>query len=115
MTALIYVDDVVLARNNVEFLQKVKDYLNQKFRIKDLERLKYFLGIKVVRFNEGFVLSQGKYTLDILKDTRMQGCKPWWFPMEKNINLRISEEETCVDVSRYKRLLGILLYLTINF
>lgn len=36
ITALIYVDDVIIAGNNLEKIQQKKDYLNKKFIIKDL-------------------------------------------------------------------------------
>ncbi|XP_071740182.1 uncharacterized protein [Rutidosis leptorrhynchoides] len=42
---LVYVDDIILAGNNVLQITKVKDFLKSKFKIKDLGDLKYFLGI----------------------------------------------------------------------
>lgn len=65
--ALIYVDDVVLDGNDTKFIQFVKRYLNNKFSIKDLGPLKYFLGIEVARSIDGIVLRQRKYTLDITR------------------------------------------------
>lgn len=40
----VYVDDLVLVGNNLTKIQHVKDILNNKFCIKDLGRLRYFLG-----------------------------------------------------------------------
>lgn len=42
---LIYVDDLVIASNDIEFLVKFKAYLGECFKMKDLGKLKYFLGI----------------------------------------------------------------------
>ncbi|KAJ0878384.1 putative RNA-directed DNA polymerase [Helianthus annuus] len=81
------------------------------FSIKDMGPLKYFLGIEVSRIKEGLVLSQRKYTLDILKDSSLEGCKPSSFPMEQNLKLGKGEEEDKVDSSQYRRLVGHLLYL----
>lgn len=47
--------------------------------------LKYFLGIKVVRSENGFFISQQNYTLDIIDDSGAQGCRPCNFPMEQNL------------------------------
>lgn len=114
MTTLIYIDDIILAGNNMKFMQQVKDFLNMMFNIKDHGKLRCFLGIEVARSASGIVLSQRKYTLDILKETGLQGCKPTQFPMEQNCKLRPSCEDALVDSGRYKRLLGHLLYLTIT-
>ena len=42
--------------------------LKENFDIKDLGKLKYFLGIKIAHSNKGLFLSQIKYTLDLLKE-----------------------------------------------
>ena len=52
MTTLIYVDDVILAGNNMEYIERTKSYLRKEFSIKDLGPLKYFLGIAVARNSE---------------------------------------------------------------
>ncbi|XP_022014725.1 uncharacterized mitochondrial protein AtMg00810-like [Helianthus annuus] len=111
ITALIYVDDVVLVGNNLKKIQDTKAFLNEKFSIKDLSPLKFFLGIKVARTKEGMVLSQTKYTLDILEETGMMGCRPSSFPMEQNLKLGKCEEEPIIDSNQYQRLIGKLLYL----
>lgn len=69
-------DDVILAGDSEEFINSVKRYLDENFSIKDLGKLKYFLGIEVARSSERKVLSQRKYTLDILKESGLLGCRP---------------------------------------
>lgn len=66
---LVYVDDIVLAGNNVSVVTAVKDFLSSKFKLKDLGALKYFLGLEIARSSTGIYLNRRKYTLDILKDT----------------------------------------------
>nr|GFA11426.1 hypothetical protein [Tanacetum cinerariifolium] len=61
--------------------------LDKEFSIKDLGTLKYFLGIEVVKTKDGLVLSQRKYTLDILNDCGKLGCKPSTFPIEQGLKL----------------------------
>ncbi|KAF5819015.1 putative RNA-directed DNA polymerase [Helianthus annuus] len=111
VAALIYVDDVVLVRNDSRKIQATKDFLDKRFSIKDLGPLKYFLGIEVAKTNEGMVLSQRKYTLDILEDVGMTGCRPSSFPMEQNLKLDMCDKEPRVDANQYRRLIGRLLYL----
>ncbi|GJR55946.1 uncharacterized mitochondrial protein-like protein [Tanacetum coccineum] len=85
--------------------------LNDEFSIKDLGPLKYFLGIEVAKTRDGLVLSQRKYTLDILEDSGKLGCKPSAFPIEEGLKLDKGESESRVDASQYRRLIGRLLYL----
>lgn len=44
---LVYVDDVILAGNSLKEMKWIKQKMHQEFKIKDLEQLKYFLGIEV--------------------------------------------------------------------
>lgn len=111
VAALIYVDDVIIVGNNMSKIQATKTELNRRFTIKDLGSLKYFLGIEVVRTKDGIVLSQRKYTLDILRDMGLEGCKPSAFPMEQGLKLDKSDAEERVDAGQYRRLIGRLLYL----
>ncbi|KAK1435086.1 hypothetical protein QVD17_00846 [Tagetes erecta] len=108
---LIYVDDVIVVGNSLLKIQEIKKQLDKEFSIKDLGPLKYFLGIEATKTSDGLVLSQRKYTLDILKDSGMLGCKPSAFPIEQNLKLDKGENEPKVDASRYRRLIGRLLYL----
>ena len=47
----------------------------------------YFLGIEAARSNSDVVISQRKYTLDILADTGMLDCKPVDTFMAPNVKL----------------------------
>ncbi|GJY32400.1 ribonuclease H-like domain-containing protein [Tanacetum coccineum] len=46
LALLVYVDDIIVTGNNVSEIEKFKVYLKSKFMIKDLGKLKYFLGIE---------------------------------------------------------------------
>ncbi|GJZ87171.1 putative reverse transcriptase, RNA-dependent DNA polymerase, LTR copia-type gag-polypeptide [Tanacetum coccineum] len=111
VVVLIYVDDVIITGNNLIKIQETKKQLDDEFSIKDLGPLKYFLGIEVAKTRDGLVLSQRKYTLDILEDSGKLGCKPSVFPIEEGLKLDKGESESRVDASQYRRLIGRLLYL----
>ncbi|GMJ03309.1 cysteine-rich RLK (RECEPTOR-like protein kinase) 8 [Hibiscus trionum] len=113
-TILVYVDDVILAGNDPVTIKHVKSHLDSMFRIKDLGKLKYFLGIEVARNKEGIVLNQRKYTLDLLEDTCHMDARPVEFPMKQRQNLETEKGEPVKDASQYRRLIGRLLYLTIT-
>ncbi|CAL1356682.1 unnamed protein product [Linum trigynum] len=114
VAALIYVDDVILAGNDLPFINRVKTYLHERFTIKDLGTLKYFLGIEVARSPRGIVLNQRKYVLDILADTGLEAARPSLTPIEQQHQLGRSPSPPAVDFSAYRRLVGRLLYLTVT-
>ncbi|GJR60719.1 retrovirus-related pol polyprotein from transposon TNT 1-94 [Tanacetum coccineum] len=70
--------------------------------IKDLGKLKYFLGIELIETNQGLWLSQRKYCLDLLSDFGLLACKPFDVPLEQN--LKISNEPTASDPFMHKPL-----------
>lgn len=114
VAALIYVDDVLLTGNDLELMQRIKQFLDHQFSIKDLGPLKYFLGIEVARTRDGIVLSQRKYVLDILEDSGMQGARPSLFPIEQHHQLTQPTSKVAPNPASYRRLVGRLLYLTIT-
>ncbi|GKC06151.1 putative RNA-directed DNA polymerase [Tanacetum coccineum] len=88
---LIYVDDIIISGNDASEIENIKTFFRSKIQIKDLGKLKYFLGIKYV------------------------GCKPVSVPMEPNtvLNFKPSEEDPpLVNITGYQKLLGKLIYLT---
>ena len=46
---ILYVDDILLIGNDIEFLDSIKRYLNKNFSMKDLGEASYILGIKIYR------------------------------------------------------------------
>ena len=46
---ILYVDDILLIGNDIEFLNSIKGYLNKSFSMKDLGEAAYILGIKIYR------------------------------------------------------------------
>ena len=57
-------------------------------------------------------MSEWKYFLDLLKETRMLGCKPTNTPMEANYKLGLKNDCALVDKGRYQHLVGKLIYLS---
>nr|GEZ42011.1 ribonuclease H-like domain-containing protein [Tanacetum cinerariifolium] len=48
LALLVYMDDIIITGNSISEIEKFKVYLKSKFMIKDLGKLKYFIGIEVV-------------------------------------------------------------------
>ncbi|KAF5477148.1 hypothetical protein F2P56_003820 [Juglans regia] len=111
---LVCVDDIIVASNCVDAVNTLKVSLNDKFKIKDLGKLKYFLGLEVARSEEGIYVCQRKYALDILKDFGTIGSAPARIHLDQNLKLSKDQVELLADPTLYRRLIGRLLYLTIS-
>ena len=80
--------------------------------MKDLWKLKYFLGIEVAYSRQGIFISQRKYIFDILKETGKLDCKTTEVPIEQNHRIENDEENPKVEKTQYQRLVGKLIYLS---
>jgi Reverse transcriptase (RNA-dependent DNA polymerase) len=111
---LVYVDDLIITRNNEMEIELIKKNLKQKFEIKELGKLKYFLGIEIAHSKKGLFLSQRKYVLDLLKETGKIGCRPLSTPINSNIKLNTEDGELVKDINHFQRIIGKLIYLTVT-
>ncbi|XP_038879628.1 uncharacterized mitochondrial protein AtMg00810-like [Benincasa hispida] len=93
-------------------IAKLKQRMTSEFEIKDLGSFRYFLGMEMARSKAGISVSQRKYTLDLLKEIGMTGCKPIDTPIEVNSKLKSILEGVPVNKERYQRLVGKLIYLS---
>ena len=84
---VIDVDNLIVIVDNVNAFIMYKKQLNKEFDMKDLGELCYFLGIQVVRIDDGIWLVQQQYAIDMLKKVGMTTCKPLDTPMDQNIKL----------------------------
>ena len=50
-------DDIVITGNDRDGIEKLKQHLFNHFQTKNLGKIKYFLGIEVVKSNSGVVIS----------------------------------------------------------
>ncbi|GJS75778.1 putative RNA-directed DNA polymerase [Tanacetum coccineum] len=73
---LLYVDDIILASNNIDLLHESKRFLSRNFDKKDLGEASYVIGIEIHRdrANGRLGLSQKAYIERILNRFNMQHC-----------------------------------------
>jgi hypothetical protein len=111
---LVYIDDVAIASNDSHAVSSFITMLNERFKLKDLGPLKYFLGLEIAQSSTGIYVCQRKYALEILEDSGLLASKPASFPMEQNMKLSRDDGTPLSDTTSYRRLIGRLLYLTIT-
>lgn len=83
---LLYVDDLFLTGEE-KFIFDCKKKLAAEFEMKDLGMMHYFLGLEVWQNPNEIVLSQGKYTVEVLKRFGMMDCKFMTTSMTTNLKL----------------------------
>ena len=105
---LIWVDDIVIAASDHVVLTDVKNVLKTRFNMTDLGQLSWFLGIQF-KFEDGSIkMNQSRYLEKILSKYDMGNCKPRSTPSEQN--LKFSEDNEVVDVTKYREKVGSLVY-----
>ena len=74
---ILYVDEILLIGNNIEFLDSIKGYLNKNISMKDLSEATYILGIKIYRYGSRRLigLSQSIYHGKKLEEVQNRSVK----------------------------------------
>ncbi|GKD29319.1 uncharacterized mitochondrial protein-like protein [Tanacetum coccineum] len=99
LASLAYIDDIVITGNN-------KDEI-----VKDLNSLKYFLGIEVLENKKGLCLSKRKYCLELLCEYGLVASKPAATPIYiLCCSLFVSTYEFTLEVSLYCCIKGVKVF-----
>lgn len=98
---LVYVDDLLLAGSSIDKINELRSMLSHNFHMKDLGEIRYFLGLEVHRYANGFFISQKKYVMDLLKEYHITAVTPSKLPMETHLKLTPEKGEPLADVQPY--------------
>jgi adenine specific DNA methylase Mod len=109
---VVYVDDFLITGNNDDYIESIKRELQKVFDMIDLGLLHYYLGIEVDKKPKNIFISRKKYIGELLRKLDMKDCNLVSTPMEKNLNLTSKEGSAFDDPTKYKQLVGSLVYLT---
>ena len=115
---ILYVDDILLIRNDIEFLDSIKGYLNKSFSMKDLGEAAYILGMKIYRYRSRRLigLSQSTYLDKILKKFKMDQSKKGFLPVLQGVKLSetqcptTAEDREKMKVIPYASAIGSIMY-----
>ncbi|KAK2991023.1 hypothetical protein RJ640_005505 [Escallonia rubra] len=97
-----------------EEIDRVQVNLGVRFHMKKLGELHHFLGLELEQNEEGIFMCQQKYAKDLLVRFGMFGSNVIETPMEVNANLHMDEGEDIKDPTKYRQLIGSLIYLTLT-
>jgi hypothetical protein len=106
-----YVDDILIFGTSLELIKGVKDFLSQKFEMKDLGEADVILNIKQMKGeNGGVTLSQTHYVDKMISRFDYINSKPAPTPYDASLVLR-KNLRIMVDQLRYSQIIGSLMYL----
>ena len=109
---LVWVDDIIVAGASNEIIDEIKSLLEKNFKMDDRGELHWFLGMRILRSEDGITVDQEKYIANVLKQFNMSDSKPKVTPAEVNLKLvKDDGEHQLVDTKLYRSLVGSLLYI----
>ena len=109
---VVYVDDVLFTGTDLVEIQQLKAFLHDSFKIKDLGKLHYFLGLEILYKTDGILISQRKFVLELLKEYDCITYSSVTSPLDPNVKLQAKEGTLLPDPTYYRKLIGKLNFLT---
>ncbi len=112
----VYVDDFLLASNNLQALQWLKSGISNKYNVKDLGEVRTIIRWQVTRDRTTGTLkiNQSSFIQDFIENENVKGCNSVSIPMKAGCFIEMSEpgdyEE--VNIKPYQRLIRKLMYLS---
>ena len=112
----VYVDDIIIATNNIGIMENIKSDIVKLFKMKDMGAISYCLGIEFQQNlkNGTITMSQKKFTEEILIRFGMENSKPVLTPNDGNQKLKKPETEGTNEEFPYQSLIGSIMYLSVS-
>ncbi|KAJ4789254.1 polyprotein [Rhynchospora pubera] len=108
----LYVDDMIYFGTNDAMVREFKEQMMSVFEMTDLGEMHYFLGLEVEQEEGRIFVSQRKYANDLVTKFGLKGCNLVQTPMNTNEKLTTIDGTGATDVTRFRSLVGGLMYLT---
>nr|GEW43752.1 hypothetical protein [Tanacetum cinerariifolium] len=86
--------------------------MHEEFEMSMMGELNFFLSFQIKQMKDEIFFNQSKYTKEMLKKFKLEDSKPTKMPMSTQIKLTKDDEADSVDSSKYRCMIGSLLYLT---
>ena len=108
----IYVDDIIVTRNNTSLISHLKSHLHNVFSIKDLGCLSIFLGLELTYSTNGIIVTQQKFSKELIRDADTSPFTPHVTPLPLNHKLSSHNSLLFSNPTLYRSLVGKLNFLT---
>ncbi|GJV08636.1 retrovirus-related pol polyprotein from transposon TNT 1-94 [Tanacetum coccineum] len=108
----IYVNDIIFGSTCQEMCDDFAKIMHDEFEMSMMGELNFFLGLQIKQLENGIFFNQSKYIKEMLKKFRLDDSKPMKTPMSTETKLTKDVEGESVDNTKYRGMIGSLLYLT---
>ncbi|GJU88913.1 retrovirus-related pol polyprotein from transposon TNT 1-94 [Tanacetum coccineum] len=108
----IYVDDIIFASTDHNACNIFSKEISSKFQMSMMGQISFFLGLQVSQSPRGIFSNQAKYALEILKKYGMDLTDLVDTPMVDQLKLDEDLKGILVDQTRFRGMVGSLMYLT---
>lgn len=105
-------DDIIFGAANESLCKDFSNIMQSEFEMSMMGELRYFLGLQIHQTKEGIFINQSKYCKELLKKFGMHNAKEISTPMSTSCHLDKDKEGKSVEESKYRGMIGSLLYLT---
>ena len=112
MYFLVYVDDLLITGSSTSLVLGIIHKLSNRFSIKDLGLVHFFLGIEIISTSTGMFLSQHQYIRGLLDRVKMDGAKDVQTPQSTSITLRLQDGSSLTDATEYRQVICAFQYLS---
>ena len=107
----IYVDDIIFGATYGSLCEEFAKSMHSEFEISMMGELNFFPGLQIKQLKESTFINQAKYIRDLLKKYNLEDVKEKSTPMGSSIKLDMYETGKPVDQTKYRGMIGSLLYL----
>ncbi|GJT43365.1 retrovirus-related pol polyprotein from transposon TNT 1-94 [Tanacetum coccineum] len=108
----IYVDDIIFGSTCQDMCDEFSKIMHDEFEISMMDELNFFLGLQIKQIEDGIFFNQSKYIKEMLKKFGLEESKQMKTHVSSDTKLTKDEECESVDSTKYRGMIGSLLYLT---
>uniref|UniRef100_A0A1S4BTB7 Uncharacterized mitochondrial protein AtMg00810-like n=1 Tax=Nicotiana tabacum TaxID=4097 RepID=A0A1S4BTB7_TOBAC len=104
--------DILLTGDDLEEIQHIKGFLNSELKVKNLGDIHYFVRTEILREREYFIVSQRRFTLDMLHEFDVSHLSRVNSPLDPSSKLKGHDGHPLQNPTIFRHLVGKLNYLT---
>ncbi|GJZ20582.1 reverse transcriptase domain-containing protein, partial [Tanacetum coccineum] len=108
----IYVDGIIFGSTCQDLCDDFSKIMHDDFEMSMMGQLNFLLSLQIKQLEDGIFFNQSKYIKEMLKKFALEDSKPIKTPMSSETKLTGDEDGESVDDTKYRDMIGSLLYLT---